>query len=712
MPTVGQLVVNLLGDASQFNREIDSAKANVGSMATKIAAAAAVTATLAGAVRSISLGAQFETTQASFTVLLRDATAAKNVLQELTKFAADTPLQLPEIEKAAKQLLAYQFNASELIPTLRKLGDISAALNEPLGELVYLYGTARAQGRLFQQDINQFTGRGVGLTEELKNMFSVTGEELKKMTEAGQIRFEHLEKAINNMTSSGGQFGGTMAAAAQTIEGKWSNLQDNLTIAMRELGTEIIKAFNLKGVVESMIQATDFLRSSMKNYAIEIMHTVAAVSAFAAGVIIVNNALIAYNAIMRIAAVGTAIFNAIANPKALLVGLAAAGAAVVALGYAYDSANASAFKAAQSAKDVATQTAGAATQARQTAVAHSQLSNELQKQLDTIEKINKIQPSKRTEQENSQRSDAFANISAISETIAQTTPKESKKNIELEETLRLYKQLLQAEYEGAKLSGLNLIETKLSDLTGATKELERINLEIRKLDVGENAVKLFDLENIGAPQHIVNEIARKMRELEEKNSLKTAFEDAGRELERMKKELEQLNGTDGGLASVFQQKGVTDQQKAEAESLMKQSAAAKELKKDMEAAKAFTEAAKSRWDKYAEQSDKIKSLQDKGLIDSKVAEKARDAVWEQFFPKTQSNDQKKGSNIVLTAAGRGTAEAQKLIAQAMNPGGNTPFKTLETEAKKQTKEFAKAAKHLEKLANAPSAKPFKVVDRF
>ena len=711
MPTVGQLVVNLLGDATQFNREIDSAKANVGGMAGKIAAAAAVTATLAGAVRSISLGAQFETTQMAFSVLLKDAGAAKTTLEQLTKFAAETPLQLPEIEDAAKQLIGYGFAAKDLVPTLRQLGDISSALKLPLNDLVYLYGTSSAQAKLFSRDINQLTGRGIPIIAELANVLGVAKTEVTNLVESGEVRFEHLQKAIANMTASGGQFGGTMAAAAQTIEGKWSNLTDNITIAMREVGSEIIKAFNLKGVVESLIQVTDFLRSSIKNYSSEIIKTIAAVASFAAGVIIVNNALIAYNAVMRIASIGTAIFNAIANPAALVVGLAAAGAAVLAIGYAYDAANASAFKAAQSAKDVATQTAGATKQAQQTLMAHSQLSNELQKQLEIIERINKIPTSKKTDKDKSEQSQAFANISSINETIVQTSPKESKKNTELEQTIRLYKQLLQAEYEGANVSGLKLIETKLSDLTGATKELERINLEIRKLDVGENAVKLFDLENIGPPQQIVK-MARKMRELEEKNSLKTAFEDAGRELDQMKKELEQLNATEGGLAGVFQKKGVTDQQKAEAESLMKQSAAAKELKKDMEAAKALTEATKSTYQKFDEEREKIRSLEKKGLIDSATAQIAILEADKRYYPTEKTYDSKKGSNVVLTAAGRGTAEAQKLIAQAMNPGGNTPFKTLEAEAKKQTKEFAKAAKHLEKMANAPSSKPFKVVERF
>ena len=63
--------------------------------------------------------------------------------------------------QGAKQLLAYGLEAEKVNETLVRLGDIAAGLSIPLGDLVYLYGTTMAQGRLFTQDLNQFTGRGI-----------------------------------------------------------------------------------------------------------------------------------------------------------------------------------------------------------------------------------------------------------------------------------------------------------------------------------------------------------------------------------------------------------------------------------------------------------------------------------------------------------------------------------------------------------------------
>jgi hypothetical protein len=45
--------------------------------------------------------------------------------------------------------------------TLRRIGDVSAGVQAPVGEIVELYGKARVQGRLFAEDINQLTGRGI-----------------------------------------------------------------------------------------------------------------------------------------------------------------------------------------------------------------------------------------------------------------------------------------------------------------------------------------------------------------------------------------------------------------------------------------------------------------------------------------------------------------------------------------------------------------------
>ena len=115
------------------------------------------------------------------------------LMSELVRTAAITPFGMQEVAQGAKQLLAYGTAAEDVNETLTRLGDISAGLSVPLNDLVYLYGTTMVQGRLFAQDVRQFTGRGIPLVRELAEMYGVTAEEINAMVSAGQIGFADVQ---------------------------------------------------------------------------------------------------------------------------------------------------------------------------------------------------------------------------------------------------------------------------------------------------------------------------------------------------------------------------------------------------------------------------------------------------------------------------------------------------------------------------------------
>ena len=90
---------------------------------------------------------------------------AEKLMEQMIRTAATTPFSLQDVAGGAKQLLAYGIEAERVNETLIRLGDIAAGLSIPLGDLVYLYGTTRAQGRLYTEDFNQFTSRGIPMIE-------------------------------------------------------------------------------------------------------------------------------------------------------------------------------------------------------------------------------------------------------------------------------------------------------------------------------------------------------------------------------------------------------------------------------------------------------------------------------------------------------------------------------------------------------------------
>ena len=211
---------------------------------------------------SVKLAADAEQARVSFTTMLGDAGKAKALLGQISSFAAATPFQTPELIDASKKLLAFGVDAQQVIPTMRSLGDVSAGLGIPIGELSELYGKAKVQGRLMAEDINQLTGRGIPVIGEFAKQFGVSEGEVRKLVETGKIGFPQLQQAIVSLTSKGGKFSGMMAAQSMTVAGLFSTLQDTVTLNLTRIGETITEKLDLRAALTGITTAIDAMASS------------------------------------------------------------------------------------------------------------------------------------------------------------------------------------------------------------------------------------------------------------------------------------------------------------------------------------------------------------------------------------------------------------------------------------------------------------------
>ncbi|KAA6441472.1 hypothetical protein FEM33_01685 [Dyadobacter flavalbus] len=184
----------------------------------------------------IEVRGEFQQLEIAFNTMLGSKTKADKLFADVVKLAATTPFDLKGVASGAKQLLAYGVASQDVTATLTKLGDIAAGLSIPLGDLTYLYGTTRTQGRLFAADLNQFVGRGIPLIALLAEQFKVTEGEVKGLVEQGKVGFPEVEKAINKLTSSGGMFAGLMAEQSKSLTGLYANFQDAVEQAFNQVG--------------------------------------------------------------------------------------------------------------------------------------------------------------------------------------------------------------------------------------------------------------------------------------------------------------------------------------------------------------------------------------------------------------------------------------------------------------------------------------------
>lgn len=179
---------------------------------------------------------QFQQLEISFTTMLGSEQKAGALMDKLIQTAARTPFNMTDVTEGAKQLLAYGIQANEVNDTLVHLGDIASGLNIPLSQLVYLYGTTVSQGRMFTMDLRQFMGRGIPLAEELGKILHQNTTEVQESVSKGKVTSDIFKEAIANMTQAGGRFGGLMEQQAETLQGRWSNIEDTIDQAINSIG--------------------------------------------------------------------------------------------------------------------------------------------------------------------------------------------------------------------------------------------------------------------------------------------------------------------------------------------------------------------------------------------------------------------------------------------------------------------------------------------
>jgi len=317
--TIGDLVVNLTANSSSFNRHMSESQAMVrrfgqssaqasataasgfnraemslGKMAGAFiavnAAAAATRATIGGAVSviksSITAAARVETLATQFEVLTGNADDSAQLLADISRLAATTPFQKMELADAGRKLLAFGSAAAFIPQQLREIGDIAALTGNDISDLAEIYGKARVQGRLFAVDINQLTGRGIPIIQELAHQFGVTDAEVKKLVSDGQVGFAQLQQAFADMTSEGGKFAGGMERLSETTTGKISTLNDKFEAMRVTIGEQLLPTVErLVDTLDSMFAADGPAMTGLQSFIGGINDLTASMSAFEGGIL-------------------------------------------------------------------------------------------------------------------------------------------------------------------------------------------------------------------------------------------------------------------------------------------------------------------------------------------------------------------------------------------------------------------------------------------
>lgn len=209
--------------------------------------------------------AEFEMQRVALGGIIQDSDKASELFKQIKAAAIKSPFEIKDLVSYTKQLSAYRIETDQLFETTQRLADVSSGLGVDMGRIILAYGQVRAASVLRGQELRQFSEAGISLVELLAEKFSqlsgrmVNTAEVFDLISKRAVSFKMIKEIFEDMTNAGGMFYKMQEKQAETLQGKWMNLKDSVSIMYDEIG-------NTKDIHTAMEWMLSFATALMNNW--------------------------------------------------------------------------------------------------------------------------------------------------------------------------------------------------------------------------------------------------------------------------------------------------------------------------------------------------------------------------------------------------------------------------------------------------------------
>lgn len=183
----------------------------------------------------IKAASDYEQAMIAFTKMLGSAEKATTFVKELQAFAAATPFELPQLLAGSKKLMAFGFEASQVIPMLTAIGDAASGLSlgsDGIDRLTLAIGQMSAKGKVSGGELRQLAEAGIPAVQYLADAYGITTAAALEMSEKGAIPAAAgvaiLIKGMTEGSENAMGFAGMMEAQSKTMSGLLSTFKDTV----------------------------------------------------------------------------------------------------------------------------------------------------------------------------------------------------------------------------------------------------------------------------------------------------------------------------------------------------------------------------------------------------------------------------------------------------------------------------------------------------
>jgi tape measure domain-containing protein len=214
--------------------------------------------------------AEFEKLGISFKVMTGSAAAGKEMLDSIIAAGAATPFESMDLIKGVQRLMNYGLSPGKSFNTLMDLGDMLAASPDGMATAMeratLAIGQMVSKGAVATQEMNQLAEVGIPFRKAMDEYLKARGllsRPLEVMVEAREVTGQQGVEALVEYSKK--YYKGLMAEQSQSMLGLWSTAKDNVTLVLRDLGEEIVRAFDLRKTMQMAIGLIGDTKEAVKS---------------------------------------------------------------------------------------------------------------------------------------------------------------------------------------------------------------------------------------------------------------------------------------------------------------------------------------------------------------------------------------------------------------------------------------------------------------
>lgn len=251
-------------EVQKLNKDVGSIPGTLAKVGAAVSAAFTVSAIVGVGKAALQAAANMELLKKglSFTLGNSEAERLIKTIQGIGEASAYDTTQLMPMARAWVNLGDNVDTAASKIQKIVDLGSAYGLTTDEINRANTALAQMQMAGKIGAQDMMQLTNANIPAWKLLSEKMGLSVAELKEMSSQGQLTQEAMDMLFEAMAE---KTGGAAESLANTLMGKFSNIEEAATNSMAAVGDIISEAFDVRGGLDALGELAQGFKTHVTN---------------------------------------------------------------------------------------------------------------------------------------------------------------------------------------------------------------------------------------------------------------------------------------------------------------------------------------------------------------------------------------------------------------------------------------------------------------